>query len=142
MHTHSLRICKLTAFLAVLLASVALPTLAIAKERPPALKIVKDTLHELGNFYFVKGVVYNPHNRPVKNVVVNYYIWKKWMGREGHGFVIKETGGLVTANIKYIPPKQSVEFTASGDHTAPVMTPESGLLPDPLNAEISAEWDK
>jgi hypothetical protein len=64
------------------------------------------------------------------------------MGRDGHGLVIKETGGLVTANIKYIPPKQSVEFTASGDNTAPVMSPESGLLPDPLDAKISAEWDK
>lgn len=142
MRNLSLSIYKLAAFVVVLAVPVASPSLALAKEKPPALKIVKDTLLELGDFYFVKGVVYNPYNRPVKNVVVNYYIWKKWMGRDGHGLVIKETGGLVTANIKYMPPKQSVEFTASGDNTAPVMTPESGLLPDPLDAEISAEWDK
>ena len=135
-------IYKLATFLVVLAVSATSPSLALAKGKAPTLKIVKDTLLEFDNFYFVKGVVYNPYNHPVKNVVLNYYIWKKWMGREGHGLVIKETGGLVTANIKYIPPKQSVEFTASGDNTAPVMTPESGLLPDPLDAEISAEWDK
>ena len=108
--------------------------------KQPSLKIIKDDLFARDDFYFVKGTIYNPNARAVKNVIVRYYIWKKWMGKEGHGFVIKDTGGLVEATIKYIPPKQSVEFTATGDHTAPVMTVASGLLPDPIDAEIVAEW--
>lgn len=110
------------------------------KDSQPQLKIVKDELREAGNFYYVTGVVYNPYERGVKNVVIKYYIWKKWMGRDGHGSVIKETGGLVKAELKYLPPKQSVEFTATGGD-APVMSKESGLEPDPLSAEITAEWD-
>jgi hypothetical protein len=130
-------ICSL-AFIS-LLCGADLPP-AIAKETQPVLKIVKDELVEVGYFYNVKGVVYNPHERPVKNVVIKYRVWKKLMGRDGNGSVIKETGGLVTATIKFIPPKQSVDFTAS-DRTAPIMAKESGLYPDPLVAEISAEWD-
>jgi hypothetical protein len=37
--------------------------------------------------------------------------------------------------------KQSIDFTAAG-FNAPVMTVESGLLPDPLDADITAERDK
>ena len=88
----------------------------------------------------MKGTIYNPNARAVKNVIVRYYIWKKWMGKEGYGFVIKATGGLVVATIKYIPPKQSVEFTATGDDNAPVRTVESGPRPEPIDAEIVAEW--
>ena len=112
------------------------------KSARPELKIIKDELFERGNFYFVKGVVYNPNSRPVKNVVIKYYIWKKWMGQEGHGTMIRDTGGLVQSTLRFIPPKQSVDFTAIGGNTAPVMTVESGLLPDPLSAEIAAEWDR
>jgi len=115
---------------------------AQGKSAKPELKIIKDELFERGNFYFVKGVIYNPNSRPVKNVEIKYYIWRKWMGKDGHGTVIKDTGGLVQTNIKYIPPKQSVEFNAIGGTNAPVMTAESGLLPDPLDAQITAEWDK
>lgn len=106
------------------------------------LKIVKDELIENGFFYSVKGTVYNPNDKPVKNVVIKYYIWKKWMGQDGHGSAIKETGGLVSSTIKFLPPKQSVEFTAES-RNAPIMTRESGLLPAPLgDAELSAEWDQ
>lgn len=115
---------------------------AFSKNKSPKLKIIKDDLVvEVNYFYFVKGIVYNPNAKAVKNVLIKYYIWKKWMGKEGHGSVIKETGGLVTSKIKYIPPKTSVEFTAKSLN-APVMTPESGLLPDPLEAKITAEWDE
>jgi hypothetical protein len=106
------------------------------------LKIIKDELLERGTFYFVKGIIHNPNNESVKNVKIQYLIWKKWMGQDGHGTIIRDTGGLVQSLIKYIPPKQSVEFTAIGDNTAPVMTVKSGLLPDPLDAEIVAEWDR
>jgi hypothetical protein len=111
------------------------------KQPKPVPKIVQDALLENGNFYFVRGSVYNPSAKGMKNVVIRYFIWKKWMGQDGHGQRIKDTGGLVVAEIKYIPPKQTVEFRALGNDSAPVMTPESGLLPDPLNAEITAEWD-
>ncbi len=112
-----------------------------AKETKPELKIIKDQLMEMNNFYFVTGTVHNPYPRAVKNVIVKYYIWKKWMGKDGHGLRIKETGGLVTAKIKYILPKTSVDFTATGGDNAPVMAVESGKLPDPINAEIAAQWD-
>jgi hypothetical protein len=130
---------KLLLTVGLLLATTSAPV--FGKEGSPELKIVKDTLLESGNFYFVRGVVYNPNSRAVKNVVIRYFIWKKWMGRDGHGSVIKDTGGLVRATIKYIPPKQSVDF-ATDSGNAPVMTVESGLVPDPLDAEITAEWDK
>ncbi len=106
------------------------------------LKIVKDDLLKRGNFYFVKGIIHNPNNEPVKNVKIRYLVWKKWMGQDGHGSIIRDTGGLVQSLTKFIPPKQSVEFTAVGDKTAPVMTVKSGLLPDPIEAEIFAEWDR
>jgi len=51
-------------------------------------------------------------------------------------------GGLVESTIKFIPPKQSVEFTTAGNGNAPAMTVESGVVPDPLDAKISAEWDR
>lgn len=129
--------------LAVALSASAQQRKPTAKAAPaPALKMIQDSLHQSGNFYFVKGTVYNPHEKAVKNVVIKYYVWKKWMGKEGHGIRIRDTGGLVTATIKYVPPKQSVDFTATGDDNAPVFIPESGLVPDPLNAEITAEWDQ
>jgi hypothetical protein len=112
-----------------------------AKGAGPTLKIVKDDLYERNDRYFVKGTVYNPNARAVKDVTIHYYIWKKWRGQEGHGSIIKNTGGLVEVTIKYIPPKSSVDFEATSDN-APVMTVESGLRPDPLAAEITANWDQ
>jgi hypothetical protein len=112
-----------------------------AKDAGPTLKIVKDALYERNDMYFVKGTVYNPNVRAVKDVEIRYYIWKKWRGKDGYGSLIKSTGGLVEATFRYIPPKGSVEFEATGDN-APVMTVESGLLPDPLAPEITADWDK
>ena len=53
----------------------------------------------------------------------------------------KSNGGVVTATINYLPPKQTVDFVATSQN-APVMTPESGLVPDPISAEITAEWDR
>ncbi len=103
------------------------------------LRIVNDKLVKVNDgdcrdcLYAVEGSIYNPNNDGVKNVVIKYYIWKKWMGEDGHGSIIKETGGRVSATIKYLPPKQTVDFTASS-HNAPVMTLESGLLPDPISA--------
>jgi hypothetical protein len=138
---HTCRMFRASLLFLSLLILIVFSAPAFAKVKSPTLKIIKDGLFELNNYYFVKGTVYNPSAKAVKNVVIKYYIWKKWMGQEGHGYIIRDTGGLVTATIKYIPPKTSIEFTASS-RNAPVMTLESGLLPDPLEAEITAEWDK
>lgn len=140
MKLHSKALFKFALISFALLVTSTNPSPVVSKESGPSLKIVKNDLLEMDNFYYVKGVVYNPYNRAVKNVRIDYFIWNKWMGKAGHGSVIKETGGLVSATIKYLPPKRSVEFTATGDDSAPVMTPESGLLPDPIGAQISAEW--
>jgi len=130
-------------FSAVALSAFAQQHKATAKApTAPALKIIQDSLQQSESNYFVKGTIYNPHDKPVKNVVINYYIWKKYMGKPSNmGSRIRETGGLVTANIKFIPPKQSVDFTATGC-CAGVMVPESGIVPDPISAEITAEWDQ
>lgn len=134
----------------VLLGSVVRGSGDQKSEGKPAgstLKIVNDDLIKVDNgdcrgcLYAVKGSIYNPNDEGVKNVVINYYIWKKWMGQDGHGLIIKETGGLVSATIKYLPPKKVVDFVATSGN-APVMTRESGLLPDPINAEITADWDQ
>jgi len=109
--------------------------------RKPAgstLRIVKDALVSDGYFYSVKGSIYNPNDEGVKNVVISYRIWKKLAGKDGYGSLIKETGGLVTASIKYLPPKQTVDFTATS-HNAPL---QIGLTPDPISAEVTAEWDE
>jgi hypothetical protein len=145
---------------AVLVGIVALSLIAVSntvvrsddqaaptKTAGSTLKIVNDNLVKVddgdcvGCLYAVKGSVYNPNNDGVKNVVVRYYIWKKWIGKDGHGSAIKETGGLVSATIKYLPPKQTVDFMATS-HYAPVMTQKSGLVPDPISAEVTGEWDQ
>lgn len=64
------------------------------------------------------------------------------MGKEGYGNTIRDTGGLVQATIRYIPPRTSIEFVAGGKN-AMVMTVESGMIPDPLaSPDITAEWDE
>lgn len=108
-----------------------------AKDAGSTLKIVKDSLLEHDGFYFVKGSIYNPNDRGVKDVVIRYYIWKKFMGQDGRGLLIKRTGGLETARIKYLPPKQIVDFTT--DDSAGV---QLDVKPDPISAEITAEWDQ
>lgn len=121
------------------------------------LRIVNDHLVKvndgdcIGCLYAVKGSIYNPNSDGVKNVVVSYYIWKKYMGegapttnpRTGAKVpdMWKSNGGVVTATIMYLPPKQTVDFVAASQN-APVMIPESGLVPDPISAEISADWDR
>ena len=115
----------MTLLLILLFTQNVVPVRAAAQE-PPKLKIVKDELRQRSNFYYVTGTVYNPSDKGVKNVLIKYYIWKKWMGKDGHGSRIRETGGLIVASLKFIPPKQSVDFTTAPSDNAPVMTPESG----------------
>ena len=140
--------------LTVLLSSVGAPAQSKpptkASEAPtvPALRIIQDSLHQQGEFsYFVKGTVYNPHDKAVKNVVIKYYIWKKYMGRscepsDGQCGRL-QTGGVVTATLKYLPPKLPVDFTAtqeSANCCADVLPHNE--VPNPLVAEITAEWDQ
>ena len=127
---------KLIMNFAPMLLALMFVSPAYSKDAGSTLRIVRASLLENGNFYFVKGSIYNPNSMAVKNVVIKYYVWKKWMGQDGYGLRIKQTGGLVLANIKYLPPKQTVEFTATGGNNAPVMVLQSGLMPDPLNAEM------
>ena len=118
---------------------LALQKAPAAKSVPPAgstLRIVKDSLMETDTRYFVKGSIYNPNSRAVKNVVIKYQIWKKFIGKDGHGSLIKADGGLETALIKYMPPKQTVDFTT--DDNASI---QLDAKPDPISAEIAAEWD-
>jgi len=61
------------------------------------------------------------------------------MGKDGEGSLIKDTGGLVSATIKYLPPKQTVEFTATSRNAGVKI---NGQEPDPISAEITAEWDE
>jgi hypothetical protein len=140
------------------------------KDAGSTLRIVKDSLIGVPTesprgypfrCYVVKGSIYNPNNIAVKNVVVRYYIWKKFMGKDGHGEELKRdggyatiedlkrTGGLVYAIIKYLPPKQTADFIATGDFSestgfpaAPTFSDGSELFPGTISAEISAEWDK
>ncbi len=115
------------------------PTTASAKNAGATLRIVKDSLSDSEEFYVVKGAIYNPNNRGVKNVVIKYYVWKKFMGHDDvkRGSIVKETGGLTIAKINYLPPKQTVEFTTSDSSAVKYMD----MKPDALNAEITAEWD-
>jgi hypothetical protein len=148
--TYLLRIIPASVVIAIVLASTARSSehqqSPPRKPAGPTLRIVNDKLIKVdygdcpGCMYAVKGSIYNPNNDGVKNVVIKYYIWKKWMGKDGHGSAIKETGGLVSATIKYLPPKKTVEFTATS-RNAPVMSADTGLVPDPINAEITADWD-
>jgi hypothetical protein len=101
----------------------------------PKLQIVKDELLEIGESKVVKGSIYNPNARAVANVVINYRIWGKYQGQDGHGSIVKGNGGLLTDTIKYIPPKATVDFVARGD--IPMYVNES---PDPIQAEITADW--
>jgi hypothetical protein len=131
--------------LAVLITCTGTAQQPVRKPAWSTLRIVNDNLVKvndgdcIGCLYAVKGSVYNPNSDGVKNVVIRYYIWKKWMGKDGHGSCGK-AGGPVSATIKYLPPKQTVEFLAASQCAA-VMTMESGLLPDPISAEITAEWE-
>lgn len=142
---------KRTTLLIVLCVAFIAPSVWAAGPmhlKGPVLKIVKDNLITKDDLltscpnclYEVKGIIYNPNAIAVKNVIIRYYIWNKWKGRNGYGLAIRDTGGLVSAVIKYIPPKTSVRFITTGDN-APVMSIQSGLLPDPIHAVISAEWD-
>ena len=140
----------LVAFVALSIIPVCAPVArgqdqsAPPKPAGPTLRIVNDNLMKvddgdcIGCLYAVKGSIYNPNSNGVKNVVIRYYIWKKWMGKDGHGSAVKETGGLVSATIKYLPPKQTTDFMATS-RDAPVMSQKSGLVPDPSSAEVTAE---
>lgn len=141
------RAVSLIATFALIVISVCAPIAHCVAQTAPSkpagstLKIVNDDLVQNGNFYAVRGSIYNPNSVGVKNVIIRYRIWKKWMGTDGHGQLIKETGGLVTATIKYLPPKTIVDFVAKS-RLAPVMSEESGLEPDPIDAELSGDWDE
>ncbi|HEY1938415.1 MAG TPA: hypothetical protein VGJ33_10820 [Candidatus Angelobacter sp.] len=78
-----------------------------AKSAGSTLKIIKGGLFKQGSFYLVKGSIYNPNAKAVKNVIIRYYVWKKFFGHDDRGSIVKQGGGVVIARINYLPPKHS-----------------------------------
>ncbi len=99
-----------------------------------AAHIVTDQLMESpdGFHYRVVGKVYNSSDKALVNVSIVYNIWKK---NYPNGSLIKQTDGQVSARIKYLPPRQIVDFVATGG--APIFTSSE---PEPIEAEITAEF--
>ncbi len=99
-----------------------------------AAHIVNDQLMESQDgFHFrVVGKIYNSSDRALVNVYIVYNIWKKYYP---NGSLVKQTDGQVSARIKYLPPRQMVDFVAAGE--APIF---SSAQPEPIQAEITAEF--
>ncbi len=99
-----------------------------------AAHIVNDQLMESsdGFHYRVIGKIYNSSDTALVNVYIVYYIWKNYYP---NGSLVKATDGQVSAHIKYLPPKQMVDFVATGN--APII---SSSEPEPIQAEIMAEF--
>jgi hypothetical protein len=99
-----------------------------------AAHIVNDQLMESqdGFHYRVVGKVYNSSDKALVNVYIVYNIWKKYYP---NGSLVKLTDGQVSARIKYLPPRQMVDFVAAGN--APLF---SSAEPQPIQAEITAEF--
>jgi hypothetical protein len=99
-----------------------------------AAHIVTDQLMESpdGFHYRVIGKVYNSSDKALVNVTIVYNIWKK---NFPNGSLVIGTDGQVSARIKYLPPKQMVDFVAIGN--APLI---SSSEPEPIEAEIMAEF--
>jgi hypothetical protein len=128
----------------ILAASILMPRgdgqTAARKAAAETLRIVHEDLvkvdedHCVKCAYAVKGSIYNPNNDGVKNVVIRYYIEKSSMGKTELGWC-PASGSPVSATIKYLPPKQTEEFLATG------CAEVDAKVPDPLSAEITAAWD-
>ena len=99
-----------------------------------AAHIVNDQLmvSSDGFHYRVIGKVYNSSDKALVNVSIVYNIWKR---NYPNGSLVKGTDGQVAAHIKYLPPRQMVDFVATGN--APLI---SSSEPDPIQAEIMAEF--
>ncbi len=116
------------------------PSDAVAAQAPirnaasKAAHIVNDQLMESQDgFHFrVVGKIYNSSDRALVNVYIVYNIWKKYYP---NGSLVKQTDGQVSARIKYLPPRQMVDFVAAGE--APIF---SSAQPEPIQAEITAEF--
>ena len=68
--------------LLVLIVAFVAPLAVLGKDDSPNPRIIKDALMQNGNFYYVKGTVYNPSDRGLKNVVIN-----TTFGRSGWGLM-------------------------------------------------------
>jgi hypothetical protein len=99
-----------------------------------AAHIVTDQLTESpdGFHYRVIGKIYNSSDKALVNVYIVYNIWKN---SYPNGSIVNGTDGQVSARIKYLPPKQVVDFVAAG--YAPIFSTSE---PKPIEAEIMAEF--
>ncbi|MGP8270511.1 MAG: hypothetical protein ACLQLH_10630 [Terracidiphilus sp.] len=115
-------------------ANAAATQTPIRNAASKAAHIVNDQLMETpdGFHYRVIGKVYNSSDEALVNVSIVYNIWKKYYP---NGSLVKGTDGQVSAHIKYLPPKQMVDFVAAGN--APVITSSE---PEPIQAEIAAQF--
>ena len=115
-------------------ANAATAQIPIRNASSKAVHIVNDQLMETadGFHYRVIGKVYNSSDEALVNVSIVYNIWKKYYP---NGSQVKGTDGQVSAHIKYLPPKQMVDFVATGN--APVIT---SSVPEPIQAEIAAQF--
>jgi hypothetical protein len=117
-------------------AAQAAPTPAQAGASKMAHIVTDELVQSPDGFsYRVVGKIYNSGEKALVDVIVTYRVWKKWQGTDGHGSAIKENGGKVLARIKYLPPRQMIDFVAVG--SAPVMV---STEPDPIDAEITARF--
>jgi hypothetical protein len=71
----------------------------------------------------------------MKNVAIKYYLFKSYKGDPKAGLLVQTTGGLVEAQLRYLPPKTPIQFTAFSENA-----PTGGRKPE-LEPEITAEWD-
>jgi hypothetical protein len=101
----------------------------------PVPRIIQETLFRQHDFYGIRGTAFNPTDRGMKNVVIKYYLFKSHMGKPNEGILVQTTGGLVEAQLRYLPPKIPVEFTAYSENA-----PTGGRTPE-IEPEITAEWD-
>jgi hypothetical protein len=101
----------------------------------PMPRIIQETLFKQNMFYGVRGSVFNPTDRAMKNVIIKYYLFKSHMGKPNEGLLVQATGGLVEARVRYLPPHLPVEFVAYSENA-----PTGGRTPE-VEPEITAEWE-
>jgi hypothetical protein len=98
-------------------------------------RIIQESLFRQNDFYGIRGTVFNPTDRAMKNVTIKYYLYKSHMGKPNEGLVVHDTGGLVEARLAYLPPKTPIDFVAYSENA-----PTGGRIPE-IASEITAEWD-
>jgi len=101
----------------------------------PTPRIIQESLFKQNTFYGIRGTVFNPSDRAMRNIVIKYYLYKSHVGKPNEGILVHDTGGLVEARVAYLPPKTPIDFIAYSEN-AP-----TGGRTLVITAEITADWD-